>query len=306
MGKKLTKKEVINRFNIKHDNFYDYSLVEYINNHTKVKIICPEHDIFEQIPKDHLKGHGCRKCYNESVSLRNTYSTKEYIEKASIKHNNFFDYSKTKYINSLTPIIITCPIHDDFTQRPDMHLLGHGCEKCRINKNTNSQKYYINKVIEIHNGFYDYTKTVYLKSKSPVVITCPIHGDFTIKQASMHYYGGCPECNQSKGEKEILKILERKNIKYTTQKKFKDCKNINHLKFDFYLSEYNICIEFDGKQHYEIVKFFGGENGLKLVKKRDKIKNEYCINNNIELIRIRYDEKIGHKLSHFLNNKKIM
>jgi very-short-patch-repair endonuclease len=65
---------------------------------------------------------------------------------------------------------------------------------------------------------------------------------------------------------------------------------IKKLKFDFYLPNYNLCIEYDGRQHFEPIDFFGGEKNFEIIKKRDKIKNEYCLNNNIHLIRIPYNE----------------
>jgi very-short-patch-repair endonuclease len=80
--------------------------------------------------------------------------------------------------------------------------------------------------------------------------------------------------------------LKRKNINYTWQKKFDDCKNINKLPFDFFLPDYNTIVEFDGVQHFEPVKKFGGEEHFKRIKKHDEIKNNYCKDNNINLIRL--------------------
>ena len=98
----------------------------------------------------------------------------------------------------------------------------------------------------------------------------------------------CPSCNESHGERTISKILEKLFIKYESQKKFDGCKNINHLLFDFYLPKYNVCIEYDGEQHFKAIKFFGGNDALIKTQKRDKIKDEYCNKNNIHLLRIPY------------------
>lgn len=99
---------------------------------------------------------------------------------------------------------------------------------------------------------------------------------------------GCTICNESKGEKQLSIILNYKNILYIPQHAFSGCKNINVLKFDFYLPNYNTCIEFQGRQHYEPVDFFGGKKQLKLQQKLDQIKRDYCMNNNIKLIEIAY------------------
>jgi len=92
------------------------------------------------------------------------------------------------------------------------------------------------------------------------------------------------------GEKKIIKVLENENIDYIHQYKFEDCININKLIFDFYLPKLNTCIEFDGKQHFEPIDFFGGQESFDKLKVRDKIKNDYCFNKNIKMIRISYED----------------
>ena len=123
-------------------------------------------------------------------------------------------------------------------------------------------------------------------------IICPIHGVFEQTPNSHLRGSGCPICKTSKGELEIQRILYNKNIKYITQYTFDNCKNKRKLPFDFYLPDYNMCIEFDGKQHYETIKYWGGEETLIKTKNNDKIKTNYCKNNNIKLIRIKYNECI--------------
>lgn len=105
---------------------------------------------------------------------------------------------------------------------------------------------------------------------------------------------GCPKCRQPKGEIKIVQFLQSKNIIYDQQVKFNECKDIRRLPFDF--AVYNekkelVClIEFDGQQHYVAKTFWGGEKGLLDRKRRDQIKNDFCLRNNISLIRINYDE----------------
>lgn len=116
----------------KHGNKYNYSLVDYVNYSTKVKIICPIHGEFEQVPKDHISGTGCPKCGREQANKAETYTKAYFVEKANLVHFNKYDYSKINYINSQTKIIITCPQHGDFEQIPANHLYGQGCPKCRL------------------------------------------------------------------------------------------------------------------------------------------------------------------------------
>jgi len=85
--------------------------------------------------------------------------------------------------------------------------------------------------------------------------------------------------------------------------KFDNCKNKNPLPFDFYLPEHNICIEFDGEQHFKSISYFGGEKGFKNTQKNDLIKTSYCKENNIKLIRINYLE--FKKIEEILNKNLV-
>ena len=142
----------------------------------------------------------------------------------------------------------------------------------------------------IHDNKFNYDKTTYLTDREKVTITCPIHGDFN-QRPNHHLKGvGCPHCNESKGEKEISKFLIKYDINYDRQHKFSDCKNIFQLPFDFYIPSIRTCIEFDGEQHFLPLSFFGGQVALDRLRINDKIKSDYCEDNYISLIRIRYDQ----------------
>lgn len=106
--------------------------------------------------------------------------------------------------------------------------------------------------------------------------------------------GHCISCgcfNKSKGEYFIENILKSLNIDFISQKRFEDCKNKKPLPFDFYLPKLNICIEYDGLQHYHSVEFWGGEERFKDRQINDQIKNQYCKDHDIQLIRIPYTQK---------------
>ena len=112
-----------------HGDKYDYSKVEYVNNKTKICIICPEHGEFWQTPKNHKNGQGCPICGYRKRAQRNTYTIEQFVEKANIVHNNKYDYSKSE-ISEDGYITITCPKHGDFKQNRHDHLLGYGCPIC--------------------------------------------------------------------------------------------------------------------------------------------------------------------------------
>lgn len=102
----------------------------------------------------------------------------------------------------------------------------------------------------------------------------------------------CPECTrkQSTLEIRVKEWLIKNDIKFIEQHTYPDCRYKHPLRFDFYLPEYNICIECQGKQHYKPVEYFGGEKGFQKQQKRDEIKRKYCESHNIELIEIPYYE----------------
>ena len=106
-----------------HDDRYEYTEMELDGNDTMVEIICPEHGKFEQRASSHLVGSGCPKCAGNTPK-----TTLDFISNASTVHNGFYDYSKTRYHNAYSKVIITCPIHGDFEQTPDNHINGkQGC-----------------------------------------------------------------------------------------------------------------------------------------------------------------------------------
>jgi len=286
---KKTNEEFIKEANIIHNNFYDYSLVNYINIKTKIKIICPIHGIFEQKAESHLNGSNCPKCSEKKYK----YNKLIFIEKSNLIHNFEFDYSLVNYVNSYTKVKIICKKHGIFEQKPSQHLLGQKCPKCKYNNMDNNLLSFSKKSNLIHNNFYDYSLVDYVNSYTKVKIICKKHGIFEQKPKDhVNSKQGCPICNLSKGENNIKLILENNNINYEIQKKFDDCKSDKNypLKFDFYLPNINTCIEFDGKQHFNAIKYFGGELTLNGITLRDDMKSKYCKNNNIHLIRIPYTE----------------
>jgi len=115
---------------LKHNNFYDYSLVKYNGCELNVDIICPVHGIFKQLPKHHIVGSGCKQCYYDKRHIALKCSTEEYIKKVNNVHKYFYDYSQVEYKNWKTNIKIICPKHGVFEQYACHHLKGSGCPKC--------------------------------------------------------------------------------------------------------------------------------------------------------------------------------
>ncbi|RGG64626.1 hypothetical protein DWX11_09745 [Ruminococcus sp. AF18-29] len=107
----------------------------------------------------------------------------------------------------------------------------------------------------------------------------------------------CPNCEKYYlGERNIREILLENNQTFEEQYKFQDCKNIRPLPFDFYLPDKNICIEYQGRQHYMAVDYFGGVDSFNKQQYNDNIKRQYCTENNIELVEIPYTENTKSKI----------
>ena len=120
-----TTEEFIKKAKEVHGDKYDYSKVEYKNNHSRVCIICPEHGEFWQLPSNHLKGNGCSMCTCNKLK-----TNKEFISESCKIHGNKYDYSKVEYKNNHSRVCIICPEHGEFWQLPLNHLKGQGCPIC--------------------------------------------------------------------------------------------------------------------------------------------------------------------------------
>lgn len=150
-GKKLNE-EFIEKANLIHNKYYDYSLVEYKNNHEKVTIICPIHGKFQQNAIHHInEGKGCRECGYKFLSKTFAFTKDKFIEKANEIHGNKYDYSNIDYTNSKTKIQIYCnQCKKYFCQMPYSHLFGKGCKNCMYKGSSSSEK-----------EIYDWLSTIY-------------------------------------------------------------------------------------------------------------------------------------------------
>ena len=208
MPAKQTKEEFIIKSIRVHGDKYDYSNVEYNNNHTEINIICKEHGNFTQTPQGHLSGRGCKKC-----SGKYKYSTEEWIIMAKEMHGDKYDYSKSIYNFSKANVIIICKKHGEFQQKPNGHLQGKGCIKCGgCNLKTTDE--FIKQATRVHGDKYDYSKTIYTIAKNKIIITCKKCGDFE-QNPNLHLKDcGCNKCcNSKKYSKEQIKWLNFIQIK---------------------------------------------------------------------------------------------
>lgn len=312
--KKYLQDDIINKFKTIHPVGFTYENFIYNGIKEKGIITCIMHGDFLQSPDSHLRGNGgCKKCVYEIYSKLYKNSIETFIKKSQTIHGNEkFNYKNTIYIGVFKPVEIFCNICNEyFIQIAHDHLNGSGHKKCGIENRTKlrtkSQEKTIEDFLNKHGKeYYDYSKVVYIKNKIKIEIGCKKCNTWFWATPFNHLQGtGCPVCNFSKGEIEIKNILNEIKLIYEHQYRFDNCKNKRSLPFDFYLKTHNLCIEYDGYHHFGLTKRKNAQQILDRTTRNDKIKNEFCKENNINLLRISYKENIREKLLNFLVLKKL-
>lgn len=273
----------------------------------RVKVICDfcgeEYDMawyHYRETKDKQQKNACYNCrhikrYKNDLSARQDNLYSKALDACSNK--GYILISKKEEIkNNATYVEFLCPVHGSHRIRINNLISGKGCPECA--KAERSEKFRLSsndvekRILNLGGKLLnkDDYKNRYEKN---LIIECPWCGNsFTTSFVLFVQHGGqaCPNCkdNESLGEKKVRLFLERNQIVYEQEKWFADCRDINPLPFDFYLPDFNICIEFNGEQHYKEGHF--EHSKLDYVKTHDAIKSDYCKNKNIKLITIPYWE----------------
>jgi len=208
------------------------------------------------------------------------YTKESFYNKCNLIHNNKFTYFND--FNGVdNKIDIKCNICEyENNVYAKNHLKGIGCAKCYGNNkldNSFLERINNNYIVCIEDLSHKKYLFVYCK-ECKIVFKQKINN-------MLNGHIGCICRNISKPVQYIKEYLDNLNVQYIMEYRFKDCRNILPLPFDFYLPDRNICIEYDGEQHFEPKDCFGGIEEFNKVKLRDSIKDEYCKENSIELIR---------------------
>ncbi len=246
----LSQEEFITKAVLIHGTKYDYSLSNYNGYWSNVNIVCNTCGItFQQTPMAHIsRGRGCKNCNNSRriEILHNRDDQTSFVNKSILKHGDRYDYSLVCYKNSLTKVVIRCKKHGIFTQTPNNHLAGKGCNTCSLKVSAGEWKL-LN----------------FLREQFP-------------DDKILHQY-----------RPEWLKV--NKNI---------------YQSLDIYFPDYNIAVEYQGRQHFEPVDFFGGLKGFNDNLARDSVKNKKCAENKCVLLYFTFLEKFAN--SHIFCNKKLL
>lgn len=267
---------------------------EYVNGSIPVLHYCEKHNVYWNIkPNDLLYRCGCPECGKEQ-NVQWCLKTKEwFIEELSKVNPNVKLIGEYKNLNTKT--MFYCEIHDEYwITIPQNVLSGHGCPICHKEKTTlKTTKTHEQYVYELSISNPDIEVVgQYVNAHVPILHKCKICGHEWMAKPNNVFNNnrGCPKCQISNGERVIAQLLDKLGVDYTMQMKFDACRHKRPLPFDFYLKNYNIAIEYQGEQHYRPVDIFGGQEHFEQQKLHDEIKNEYCYDNNIQLITIPYWE----------------
>ncbi|MCD8208831.1 MAG: hypothetical protein LUD72_12905, partial [Bacteroidales bacterium] len=284
----------------KHNGRYKYDGAEeyYVNNKSKIPIECPTHGIFWQVVSKHINGHGCKKCADIERGIQERMPFEKFKELANKTHNSFYNYDKLEkgYEGVDKEGIITCPIHGDFSQLLIVHYKGQGCPECGHIKTVQKKQIPFSEFVkgakEAHGvGRYEYFEDKYVNLSVKTLIRCNKCGKEFWQLPSSHIYNkcGCPYCNESLLEKDVVTFLEEMEIKYEREKQFEWLRYKRRMRLDFFLPQYNMVIECQGQQHFGPVDFAGrggmwAEKEFIKIQDKDRVKKEKCEEHGLTML----------------------
>jgi hypothetical protein len=196
LSQRLTTEGFIKRAIKVHGDKYDYSLSVYLTAKEKIKISCPVHGPFDQLPYTHIKGFGCAKCGFIITGVANRSNTDEFIARAKGVHNEKYDYSRVVYTGNSHPVKIICSEHGEFMQTPSNHLLGNGCARCA--RNQWDEQSFITKCQQLWPTL-DFSKSLYTGLANKINFTCKVHGEQQRLASDLLFKGKeCPSCGRAR------------------------------------------------------------------------------------------------------------
>lgn len=282
---------------------------EYYNNRTPLNFLCKSCGERFVNTAFHWKktenGKNCLHC-KKRLKVQDNSSKQTFINACKKIHRDYYQYELLpENFNAKEKIQVICPKHGPFTTTADAHKnRGTGCPHCKIEKittvNRSSRSIFIEKANKKHEHKYNYSFVKYINAKTPVSIICPQHGVFEQTPDSHLRGNGCPVCTTtSKPVQQILKILKRHKVEYRTEHSFEYCprgEGGRTLRFDVFIPSFNLCVEYDGPQHFSPIKFGSqtdedAQRNFEITQKHDSIKTAFCENNNVDLIRIPFTDK---------------
>lgn len=274
----------------------------YVNNSTKMKFQCSCGEEFKVAFNKFKSGQTkCKTCSTKISGSKRAKTNSQFVKEVQMKYGQEYLINDL-YQGALEPLSVTHVLcGHSWKAIPTYFLGGRSCPECsKMRVIMNNRKTHDGFVEEVFNLVENEYSVVgrYVNSLTKVALKhneCGYKWD-TRPSHFTHNNRRCPQCSFSKGEELIADFLMKKNIKFESQKKFEDCRshiNKSYLRFDFAIydssgTNIKFLVEFDGRQHFEPVDFWGGEERFLIQKQYDEIKNQYCKERNLILLRIPY------------------
>ena len=219
--------------------------------------------------------------------------TEIFIQKARQKHGDKYDYSKVDCVNNHTKVCIVCPTHGTFWQTPEIHVCQKsGCNRCgqeiTNRKNTKFTYDMLEETNKQWGNNYDFSKFVYERYDVYGTVICPEHGEFKQSYHHLKCGNGCPVCGNSRNVSELRlkRVLEDEFGEVEHQKMFPWLRLRKSMRYDFYLPQHNVAIEYQGRQHFVDCSRFHKREPLDIIQERD-------------ITKIKLSQEHGVKLYHF-------
>ena len=270
---------------------FGYKLLskEYINATSKMVVECPYGHKYEVNWNKFQMGRRCPICHYDKVAKARRLSydeVKEFVEK-----QGYTLLSKT-YVKAKDKLTFMCPEGHIFEMTFCNFKTGNRCPQCYLLSKKEDYRIIESYVLKFG---YKLISREYVDKRCILELECPEGHVFKMRSDQFKEGKRCPICKKSKGETKVANVLDILSVEYERQYVFEDCRDKLPLPFDFYIEKYCLIIEYDGQQHFEPVDFAGkGEEwsiqNMKETQRRDAIKNQYCEDNNINILRIPYWE----------------
>lgn len=302
MGKKRTDEEF--RELLQQNNPTIIPLEKYVNNTTKIKFKCLKcNNEWYTIPKIVLNGHSCPKCALVNQSLNSRKSADQFVKELAQINPNI--ELLTDYVKSSSKIKCRCKKDGfEWESTPNNLLRGHGCPKC--NKLNHLTIDIVKERVKENNKYIKVLTEHIENCNSPIECLClKCNHTWITNGTKLNSNYGCPTCNMSQGERIIETFLSNNNIDFIPQYYLNvNFSSRNHVYIDFYIPSKNLFIEYNGKQHYIPVERFGGTAKLIDQQLRDNELRNYCHDNNIDLLEIKYTEDVIQTLKNYFYGNK--
>ena len=262
-------------------------------NTDKLEIKCPNNHIFKMSYSAFQQGGRCGECNGHFRHKDTNYFKKEVYKLVGNEYEVLGEYKKAKVKIKLKHNLCG----NEYLVTPSDFLSGKRCPKCQHQSYKKTTEEFKQEVYELVGDEYVVLGEYKKNNINIKMLHKKCSKEFNMRPGNFLYGGNrCPHCNQSRGERKIENYCSINNIIFSQQYRINECRNKRSLPFDFAIFwdkdkiQLKMLIEYDGEQHFKDKTFYGGEDRYLYLKHNDNIKDKYCKNNNIKLLRIPYWE----------------